>query len=172
MFCGSSFGTKGVYREAAKKLGVHIADKKMTLVYGGATSGLMGVLAESVVDKGGEVVGVMPKVLNAIEIPYAKLTKLMEVGTLAERKMEMYKLADMFVALPGGIGTMDELCEIVTLSIIGEFDKPIYLLNVDGYYEHYIKHLQKMSEDGFFKTKYLDLVTVINEENFYEYIKI
>src|SRR5262245_4044044 len=133
VFCGSSCGTKPVYSRAAQQIGQLLSQRKIGLVYGGGNVGLMGQIADACLNEGGRVVGVMPKALVEKEIAHRGLTKLHVVESMHERKALMADLADAFIALPGGYGTWDEFCEVLTWSQLGLHRKACALLNVNGY---------------------------------------
>jgi uncharacterized protein (TIGR00730 family) len=134
VFCGSSSGSRPEYRTAAEELGTEVVRRKIGLVYGGGNVGLMGVIADAVLKAGGEVMGVIPENLMAKEVGHNGLTKLHVVRSMHERKALMADLSDAFIALPGGFGTLEEFCEIVTWSQLGLHTKPCGILNVQGYY--------------------------------------
>jgi hypothetical protein len=136
VYCGSSDGARPEYRQAAAALGRAMVKNDIDLVYGGASVGLMGTLADTVLDGGGKVTGVIPESLVNREISHPGLTELVVVNSMHERKSMMAELSDAFIALPGGIGTMDELFEILTWAHLGIHNKPCALLNVAGYYDH------------------------------------
>lgn len=135
VFCGSSPGVRASYGQAASELGRLLAHNGITLVYGGAGVGLMGRLADSVMDAGGEAIGVIPRALVEREIAHPNLTELRVVASMHERKALMAELSDAFVALPGGLGTLEELFEVYTWAQLGLHRKPCALLNVEGYYD-------------------------------------
>lgn len=149
VFCGSSPGNDPVFQQAARELGHLMARNKIELVYGGGSIGLMGILADAVLDHGGKVTGVIPKFLYEKEVGHDGLTKLIIVETMHERKMTMASLADGFLALPGGIGTLEELFEIYTWNQLKLVNHPVALLNVGGYYDHLIEFMEKMQHEGF-----------------------
>lgn len=134
VFCGSSPGRQPVYAEAAQTLGHLLAQHGIGLVYGGASVGLMGTVADAVLGAGGEAIGVIPRALAAREVAHAGLTDLQVVGSMHQRKARMSELADAFVALPGGFGTLEEFCEVLTWSQLGLQAKPCGLLNIAGYW--------------------------------------
>src|SRR5512146_155412 len=136
VFCGSNTGTRLAYVEAAQRLGVILAERKLGLVYGGGKVGLMGKLADAVLGAGGEVIGVIPQKLMRKEIAHAGLTDLRVVNSMHERKAMMAELSDAFIAMPGGFGTFEEFCEMVTWAQLGVHRKPCGLLNIEGYYDH------------------------------------
>src|SRR5271163_4044120 len=135
VYCGSNSGSLPAFAVAARELGAALARRGLGLVYGGGCVGLMGVVADAVVAQGGEVIGVIPEVLAKREMAHFGLKDLRVVGTIHERKALMAELADAFIALPGGFGTMEELCEALTWAQLGLHHKPLGLLNVAGYYD-------------------------------------
>jgi uncharacterized protein (TIGR00730 family) len=135
VFCGSSSGTEEIYTTQATLLGETLAIRNIELVYGGAKVGLMGAVADGVLNQGGKVIGVLPNFLGAKEIAHPKLTELILVATMHERKTKMNDLCDGVIVLPGGFGTLDELFEMLTWAQLGLHKKPIAILNVDGYYD-------------------------------------
>lgn len=151
VFCGSSPGTDGMYAEQAFLVGQSIAKKQIGLVYGGAKVGLMGAVADGALRNGGEVIGVLPRFLKGKEIAHANLTELILVESMHERKMKMHDLSDGVIALPGGFGTLEELFEMLTWAQLGLHNKPIGLLNIDGFYDPMINLIQGMVEKGFLK---------------------
>ncbi len=149
VFAGSSVGKRAEYARAAAALGKELAARDIGLVYGGASIGLMGVLADNVLAAGGEAIGVLPKGLFLREVAHAGLSELHEVGSMHKRKALMADLADGFIALPGGLGTFDELFEITTWAQIGLHRKPIGLLNVDDYYAPLLALVEHAIAEGF-----------------------
>jgi uncharacterized protein (TIGR00730 family) len=149
VFCGSSPGRSPAYAEAAAELALAMADRGLSVVYGGGDVGLMGVLADTALAAGGEVVGVIPAALQEREIAHPALTALHVTASMHERKALMADLADAFVALPGGLGTFEELCEILTWGQLGYHDKPIVVLDVDGYYEPLFALFDRAVDAGF-----------------------
>lgn len=160
VFCGSRPGTDPAYAEAAGSLGRTLAQRGITLVYGGGHIGLMGVVADAALEAGGEVIGVMPKALVEREIAHHTLTKLRVVGSMHERKALMAGLSDGFIALPGGTGTLEEFFEILTWAQLGEHQKPCGLLNTSGYYDPLLKVFDHMMEKGFVSAEHRKLVLV------------
>ena len=134
VFCGASPGARPIYHEAAAQLGRHIAERGLTLVYGGGAVGLMGVVADAALAAGGEVIGIIPQSLERAEIGHKGLTRLEVVDGMHARKARMAELADAFIALPGGLGTLEELFEVWTWGQLGYHAKPLGLLEVDGFY--------------------------------------
>jgi uncharacterized protein (TIGR00730 family) len=136
VFCGSNPGIDPIYAQAARGLGAAIASRGMSLVYGGGRVGLMGAIAEAVLGVGGKVIGVIPEALKRRELAFEAATELHVVDTMHERKQRMSDLSDGFIALPGGFGTFEEFCEVITWAQLGVHAKPCGLLNVKGYYDH------------------------------------
>jgi hypothetical protein len=154
VFCGSSDGNDPIYIETAARLGKTLAKQKRRLVYGGAQVGCMGTVADHALEHNGEVIGVIPKSLSSVEIAHHGLSELHIVDTMHQRKAKMAELADGFIALPGGVGTLEEFFEIFTWSQIDLHDKPYALLNVDGFYDPLIDMLEHTIEKGFMSEKY------------------
>jgi uncharacterized protein (TIGR00730 family) len=151
VFCGSARGSSPAYAEAAAELGAALAASGTGLVYGGGDVGLMGIVADATLAAGGEVIGVMPEALVAKEIAHRGLTELRVTGSMHERKALMAELADGFIALPGGLGTFDELCEILTWGQLGLHNKPVVLLDVDGYWGPFSALLDSAVAAGFLR---------------------
>ena len=149
VYCGSSDRVDGVYMEAAVEMGKELASRSVTLVYGGGSTGLMGRLADSVLQNAGQVIGVIPTMFQTPELQHAGLTELEVVGSMHERKARMVELSDGFVALPGGFGTFDELFEILTWSQIGIHRKPIGVLNVNAYFDPLLSMIEHARKEGF-----------------------
>lgn len=149
VFCGSRSGTNPVYSEAARDLGWLLVEKNLDLVFGGASCGIMGTIADAVMEKGGGVSGIIPDFLSIKEVKHDRVKDLMIVSSMHERKFRMYEKSSGFIALPGGIGTLDELVEITTWNQLKLISKPLGLLNVNGYFDYLLKQLERMVEDGF-----------------------
>lgn len=149
VYCGASQGNQPVYQEQAKKLGEWLVDQGYGLVYGGGDVGLMGLIADTVLEQGGEVIGVMPSFLVEREIAHPKLTQLIIVEDMHERKKKMMDLADCYVALPGGPGTLEEISEAISWARVGEHANPCVLLNTAGYYDLLADFFDKMVTEGF-----------------------
>jgi uncharacterized protein (TIGR00730 family) len=162
VFCGSSSGSRPEYRAAAEELGAELVRRNISLVYGGTHVGLMGVLADAVLSAGGEAVGVIPEHLMAREVGHKGLTKLHVVRSMHERKALMADLSDAFVAMPGGYGTLEEFCEMVTWSQLGLHAKPCGILNVLGYYSPLLAMLDHAVEERFLKPENRALVLARN----------
>jgi len=151
VFCGSSMGIRAEYARAAKDIGAKIGERGWTLVYGGGRVGLMGVVADAALAAGGRVVGVLPKILYKKEVAHEGLTSLRIVESMSERKAVMGEWSDAFIALPGGIGTLDELFEVWTWTQLGLQQKPATLLNVTGYFDPLIQFVDNAVTEGFLK---------------------
>lgn len=163
VYAGSNLGTDPEYAKKAARLGEIIARKGWRLVYGGSSIGLMGVIADRVLSLGGKVIGVMPRGMILGEMAHAGLTELLEVDGMHARKEKMNELADGFIALPGGIGTFDELFEILCWAQIGLHHKPIGLLNADGYFDPLISLIQHSIDHQFADQSNLNLLTVSSD---------
>ena len=151
VFCGSSFGNRPSYRAAAEELGRYLASMEIEIVYGGGRVGLMGALADAALQAGGTVTGVIPQHLMAREVGHRGLTTMHVVESMHERKALMADLSDGFLALPGGFGTFEEFCEVLTWSQLGLHEKPCGLLNVDGYYSPLLQMFDSAVEESFLK---------------------
>src|SRR5512140_538022 len=160
IFCGSSSGGSVEYTELARHCGKVLADRGLTLVYGGGNVGLMGVLADAVLEAGGEVIGVIPHRLVNRELAHNGLSSLIRVGSMHERKQKMAELSDASIALPGGIGTMDELFEIYTWLQLRFHHKPVGVLNAGGFYDLLLQFLDHMVRERFLKPQNRDLLLV------------
>ena len=160
VFCGSSSGEDQVYLEAAETVGKFLADNGIELVYGGGRVGLMGKIADAVMENGGRVIGIIPAALDEKEIAHRGITELRVVDSMHERKAMMAALADGFIAMPGGFGTFEEFCEIVTWAQLGIHEKPCALLNVDGFYDHLIALFDHSMRSGFIRPDHRNLVLV------------
>jgi uncharacterized protein (TIGR00730 family) len=160
VYCGSSPGHDPSYREAAREMGEALLERDLGLVFGGGSVGLMGTVADTVLDGGGEVVGVIPEALETKEVAHGGVTELVVVGSMHERKQRMVELADGFVALPGGLGTLEELFEVLTWAQLGIHEKPCGVLNVDGFYGGLVDHLDGATEAGFVSPAHRELARV------------
>jgi uncharacterized protein (TIGR00730 family) len=159
VFCGSSFGDDPCYEAAARDTGREIARRGWMLVYGGGRVGLMGAVADAALQAGGRVVGVIPRFLFEREVGHVGLTSLEVVASLTERKLRMGELANAYLSLPGGVGTMDELFEAWSWSQVGLQDKPLGLLNTAGYYDELVAFLDRATAAGFLKPQHRELLT-------------
>jgi uncharacterized protein (TIGR00730 family) len=160
VFCGSKHGVRPEYTEAARSMGTALVAAGIELVYGGGRVGLMGEVADAVLAAGGHVIGVIPEHMSDREIAHEDVTDLRVVGSMHERKALMYELSDGFVALPGGLGTLEELFEITTWSQLGLHTKPTGLLDVDGFYAPLVRFLDRLVSEGFVAERHRRLVCV------------
>jgi len=160
VFCGSSIGNNPVYQEAAYDLGRLMATSQHALVYGGGNVGLMGVIADSVMENHGKVIGVIPDFLLRREVGHRGVTELEVVSSMHERKKRMADLANAFIAMPGGWGTLDELAEILTWRQLGLITSPIGLLNVNRFFDPLLEQMRVMVKEGFLQKENLDLLKV------------
>ena len=158
IFCGSSVGRRPAYAASAISLAKYLASKRIGIIYGGSNAGLMGTLADAALEARGEVIGVMPQVLVAKEVAHTGLTDLRIVSSMHERKALMAELANAFIALPGGYGTFEEFCEVLTWTQIGIQRKPCGLLNVEGYYDALLKMFDHAVEEKFLKLAHRQMV--------------
>jgi len=165
VYCGSSPGKNSAYIEAAQSLGKSLVENNIGLIYGGASVGTMGALANTVLDCGGEVIGIMPQSLVDKEVSHMGLTELKVVTSMHERKALMCDLADGFIALPGGFGTLDELFEMLTWSQLGYHHKPIGLLNVNHYFDYLNSFIKHAVEEHFIKPIHRDMILVSVDAN-------
>ncbi|KAK8938574.1 putative cytokinin riboside 5'-monophosphate phosphoribohydrolase LOGL1 [Platanthera zijinensis] len=158
VFCGSNSGNRAVFSDAALDLGRELVRRRIYLVYGGGSVGLMGLISQTVHVGGCDVLGIIPAALMPIEISGESIGEVKKVSDMHERKAEMARRSDAFIALPGGYGTMEELLEMITWSQLGIHDKPVGLLNVDGYYNPLLALFDKGVEEGFIKPSARDIV--------------
>jgi uncharacterized protein (TIGR00730 family) len=163
VFCGSNVGSHPVYREAAERLAVELVRRQIELVFGGGRVGLMGALADAVLAAGGTVIGVIPEALVAREVAHERLTELRVVASMHERKAMMASLSDAFVALPGGFGTFEEFCEVVTWTQLGLHAKACGLLNVRRFYDPLLALFDRAVADGFLKAENRAIVVSSDE---------
>ena len=163
LFCGANVGTRASYAHAARTLGAIVAREGLVLVYGGGSVGLMNEAAEAVLAGGGRVVGVITEELMSREVGHAGLTEMHVVTTMHERKALMASLSDAFVALPGGFGTLDELCEMLTWNQLGIHDKPVVLVNVDGFFDGLLAQLDRAVADRMLKPENRAMLSVVAE---------
>ncbi len=160
VFCGSSPGARPEYRQAARQLAYTLASKQIGLVYGGGSVGVMGEIARTVLDEGGEVIGVIPKALAKKKVAFTELPDLRVVGSMHERKALMAELADGFIALPGGLGTIEEFFEVLTWAQLGIHSKPCGLLNVGQYYDKLISFLDHTVSEQFVEGAHRSMVLI------------
>ena len=162
VFCGSSAGFNRIYANEAKKLGVYMATNNIGLVYGGGKIGIMGALADSVLEKKGEVIGVIPDMLRHVEVAHTKITEMIVTKKMSKRKVTISKLVSGYIALAGGFGTLDEIFEALTLGQLGIEKKPVGILNTNGYFDHLLKQLDVMVKEGFLKSSNRNMIIVSN----------
>ncbi len=162
VFCGSSSGSNEVYKTQTRLFGQLISKHNLTLVYGGGKVGLMGILADAVIETGGKSIGVIPQSIVDLEIAHDKLTELIIVNSMSERKIKMTEISDAFVALPGGFGTLDELAEVLTYNQLRIIDKPVGLLNVNGYFDPLIKFFDHAVHEGFVREEHRNNIFISN----------
>lgn len=160
VYCGSSPGRQPIYLESAQLLADALVSREIQLIYGGASIGIMGTLADRVLAKGGRVVGVIPEALAHQEVMHSGLSELHITHSMHQRKLKMAELADGFISLPGGIGTLEELFEIWTWSQLGFHQKPIALLNIAGYYDRLLSFLDHIENEQFFRSQHRKLLNV------------
>jgi len=153
VYCGSSVGVRPTYAEAARQIGMELAREQIRLVYGGGDVGLMGTVARSVIAHGGSVTGIIPKFLQRRENMLAEVEDLIVTDDMHERKRLMFEHADAFIALPGGVGTLEELVEQLTWAQLGHHKKPIVLANVDGFWTRFLGLLDHMRQEGFIRAE-------------------
>ncbi len=162
VYCGSRLGNNEVYEQAARELGSALADNGMGLVYGGASIGLMGAVADEVIQGGAQAVGVIPTFMLKHEIAHEQLTRLHLTDTMHTRKTVMAEYADAFITLPGGLGTLEEIMEIATWRQLYQHEKPMIILNINGFYDRMIEHLKYTADQGFMKQQDLERLVVCN----------
>ncbi|MEI3610807.1 TIGR00730 family Rossman fold protein [Pseudogracilibacillus sp. SO30301A] len=160
VFCGSSTGASKLYIETARKFGEELVKRNITLVYGGASVGVMGAVADAVLEDDGQVIGIMPSFLEKREISHKRLSELIVVDSMHDRKAKMAELADGFVALPGGPGTLEEFFEIFTWAQLGLHQKPCGLLNVNHYFDPLVELFNHMTKEQFLHEKYRSMALV------------
>ncbi|WJF91612.1 TIGR00730 family Rossman fold protein [Paraburkholderia bonniea] len=160
VYCGSATGVRPLYAAAARSFSQALVEAGIELVYGGGKVGLMGVLADEAMARGGRVTGVIPELLLSKEVGHTGLTELRVVPDMHQRKKLMADLSDAFVAMPGGVGTLEELFEVYTWSQLGYHQKPVALLNINGYYDPLLEMLRHTVREGFMQQTYLDILQV------------
>jgi uncharacterized protein (TIGR00730 family) len=163
VFCGSKNGNNPVYVNHAKELGKLLAKKNITLIYGGGGTGIMGAVADAMMEGGGKVIGIITKKLVDWEHQHESITDLSVVDDMHIRKQKMYDLCDAAVILPGGVGTLDEFFEMVTWNQLSIHDKEIYIINSDNFFDFLLKHIQQMEKQGFLYESVLERITVLDE---------
>tara|TARA_R110002050_G_scaffold202229_1_gene337406 strand:- start:2 stop:583 length:582 start_codon:yes stop_codon:yes gene_type:complete len=162
VFCGSSLGFNPMYKQAAIELGNYFVNNNIGLVYGGGKIGMMGALSDTILEQKGEVIGVIPKLLEKEEVLHLGVEEMIICKNMSERKVIMSKLVDGYITLPGGFGTLDELFEALTLSQLYIEQKPVGLLNINGFFDGVLMQLDKMVEEGFVKPENKNLLIVEN----------
>ncbi|MDA3954721.1 MAG: TIGR00730 family Rossman fold protein [Bacteroidales bacterium] len=160
VFCGSSPGNSMIYTKTAQKLAIYLANNNITLIYGGSKVGLMGELANEALLKGGNVIGIIPKHLKDKEVAHTELSELRVVDTMHQRKKMMEELSDAFIALPGGLGTTEEIFEMLTWAQLNLHKKPCAFVNVNGYFNFLIDFLNNMVLEGFLEKEYRDMIII------------
>jgi uncharacterized protein (TIGR00730 family) len=160
VFCGSSLGFNPIYKNAAVELGNYFVNNDITLIYGGGKIGMMGVLSETILKKGGNVIGIIPSLLKKEEVVNKNVSELIITKTMSERKVMMSKLADGYISLPGGFGTLDELFEGLTLGQLHIEQKPNGILNINGFFDHTVKQLDHMVTEGYLKKENKEMLLV------------
>jgi uncharacterized protein (TIGR00730 family) len=163
VYCGSNIGRNEIYKDIAISLGLEMVKRNIKLVYGGGNRGLMGAIAKTVMENGGYAIGVMPDFLVKMEIASTELSEMIIVQTMHQRKSKMEELCDGIITLPGGFGSMDELFEILTWGQLGLHQKPVGILNVNGFYDYLLAQMDFMVEEGFLKKENRDLL--VYDEN-------
>lgn len=163
VYCGSRMGNHQVYEASARELGAALAKNNMGLVYGGASIGLMGAVADTVIKGGANAVGVIPTFMLDYEVAHEGLTRLHLTDTMHTRKAIMAEYADAFITLPGGLGTLEEIMEIATWRQLYQHEKPMIILNINGFYDRMIEHLKHTAEQGFMKPEDLERLVVCND---------
>lgn len=163
VYCGSNAGGREDYADSARKLAAELVARDLGLIYGGSSTGIMGVLADAVLEAGGQVRGIMPRALVHKEIAHGGLTELRVTGTMHERKAMMAEMSDGFIALPGGFGTLEEIVEILTWGQLQLHEKPCGLLNVADYYDHLLRFVAHAEEEGFLDPQHKEMLLVAND---------
>jgi uncharacterized protein (TIGR00730 family) len=163
VFCGSSYGTDPEFVQVARTMGSYLAKNEITLVYGGAKVGLMGALADAALENHGKVIGVLPTFLREKEIAHKGLTEMIYCETMHSRKIKMFELSEGFIALPGGFGTLEEICEILTWQQLGLHKFPVGFLNVKGYYNHLDFLFREMESQNLIKSENREMALFDNE---------
>ena len=160
VFCGSSLGFNSIYKEAAIELANYFIKNEIGLVYGGGKIGMMGVIADAVMENKGEVIGIIPYLLRHEEVAHTTITEMIVTKKMSKRKVKMSRLVDGYIAMAGGFGTLDEIFEVLTLGQLGIENKPIGVLNTNGYFDNTLQQLDVMVNEGFLKKQNKDMVLV------------
>ena len=169
VFCGSKSGVNPLFMQHAKQLGNIIAEKNITLIYGGSSKGIMGAVANGCLEKNGKVIGIIPKVLLEWEQQHRSLSELHEVTDMHVRKALIYEKCDAALMLPGGYGTLDEFFEMLTWNQLSIHDKKLFVLNSAGFYDHLFAHLKKMEEENFLYDDIFKRISIVNEPDELEF---
>jgi len=157
VFCGSSPGANSIYQDSAKNLGLELAKNSIDLIYGGGNMGLMGTVSQAVLSSGGKAIGVIPKTI-ADKVDHHEISELHIVNNMHERKQKMFDLSDAFIALPGGFGTLEEILEIITWAQLGFHQKPIGLMNIDGFFNSLFDFFNLSVTQKFIKSEHVDMI--------------
>jgi uncharacterized protein (TIGR00730 family) len=165
VFCGSKHGFDEMYTTQAITLGKIMAQRNIRLIYGGGKTGIMGAVADAVLQAGGKVTGIIPHVLVAWEHQHERLTEMIIADDMHSRKKKMYELCDAAIILPGGFGTLDELFEMLTWNQLSIHDKKIFILNTNGFYDHLLRHITSLEKNGFLYESAKERITVLREPN-------
>jgi hypothetical protein len=160
MFCGSTVGKNPIYKQTAQEVGLLFVKKQIRLIYGGGRVGLMGIIADTVMQNGGKVVGIIPQFLIEMEVAHSRLSEMIMVKTMHERKKRMTDMAQGFMIMPGGIGTMDEFFEVFTWAQLGLHAKPIGLLNTNGFFDKLLAYIDFAVEEGFVKPQSREMILI------------
>ena len=168
IFCGSKTGSKEIFANDAKILATILAKHKVELIYGGGKKGLMGIVADTVMEQGGIVRGVIPQVLKEWEHQHENISELFVVDDMHLRKRKMYELCDAVIILPGGFGTLDEVFEVLTWNQLSIHDKRVFILNTDGFYNHLLEHIKFLASEGFLWGELEEQITVVNTPEEFE----
>jgi len=160
VFCGSSLGFNEIYKNSAIELGNYFVDNNIGLVYGGGKIGMMGIIADTMVSKKGEVIGVIPGLLRHEEVAHDNISEMIVTKTMSKRKVKISRLVNGYIALPGGFGTLDEIFEALTLGQLGIESKPVGILNINGFFDHLILQLDVMVKEGYLKKSNKEMLIV------------
>jgi len=160
VFCGSSLGFNEIYKNSAIELGNYFVDNNIGLVYGGGKIGMMGIIADTMVSKKGEVIGVIPGLLRHEEVAHDNISEMIVTKTMSKRKVKISRLVNGYIALPGGFGTLDEIFEALTLGQLGIESKPVGILNINGFFDHLILQLDVMVKEGYLKKSNKEMLMV------------
>lgn len=163
VFCGSRNGIDGVYAHHAQQLGEIMAENKIAMIYGGGSTGIMGIVADAVMQNNGRVTGIIPHILVEWEHQHRGITELIIADDMHERKKKMYELCDAAIILPGGFGTLDEFFEMLTWNQLSIHDKKIFILNSAGFFDHLLAHIDRIEKEGFLYETAKERITVLND---------